>query len=99
MSVEQIVQLIVGGGALALVLAVLIRGDFVTKASHESEVKAIKEGYVEIVTELRASRDEWKSIAKDAIGDVGELGEALKVRNRVDEELRRKGVIGVTLDS
>ena len=106
MTPEQIVQLIVGGGVLALVLAVLIRGDFVPRGAHEAEVAAIRAGAAELTAELRTSRDteraradEWKALAKDAIGDVAELAEALKVRNRVDEELRRKGVIGVTGDS
>lgn len=49
----------------------------------------------EAMIEVVKDRDEWKAIAKAMVTDVGELGEALAVRNRIDEELRRVGVVKV----
>lgn len=74
-----ILQLLTTGGAvtaLAAVIILILRGDLVTKKSADA-----------LIAELTASRDEWKGLARESIADVGQLGEALTVRNRVDEAL------------
>jgi hypothetical protein len=99
-----LLDLVLKGGAIAVLLivgALILRGDLQTK----SAVKATLDATILMVTEIKAAhtrelaaivhdRDEWKTVAKDAVADVRELTEALTVRNRIDEELRRSGVLG-----
>lgn len=87
------VSLITGGGAigtLAGLVVLLLHGDLVTGKAADRRVEETKASMLQLVTEITTSRDEWKSIAKDAITDVGQLGEALTVRNRIDEALTKK---------
>ena len=107
MSEAAIIDLILKGGAIAVLVIVgvlILRGTLVTKGSHDAVVEATRAGaaavIVEIqkantalVAELTRDRDDWKAIAKDAVGDVRELSEALTVRNRIDEGLRKSGVL------
>lgn len=85
----ELLQLVTTGGALGVAVAVgilLLRGDFVTGRSADQRVEAIQA----LIAELTASRDDWKKMAQDSIADVGQLGEALTVRNRIDEALTKK---------
>jgi len=87
-----ITSLLTGGGVTTLVgvIVLLLRGDLVTKKASDDRVDAIKTGCAALVAELTTSRDEWKGIAKETLGDVGQLSEALTVRNRIDEALTQK---------
>ncbi len=91
---EQFIQLITTGGALGVltvVFVLILRGDLYTKTA----ITASREGDARLIAEVSRDRDEWKTIAKDAVRESGELGEALTVRNRIDEDLLRR--IGVTV--
>lgn len=96
MTPEAWLQLVLQGGAVAVLLIVgwlLLRGDLITKGSHAAELEAIRSGNAALITEVTRDRDEWKGIAKTAVGEVGELGEALTVRNRIDEGILKSGVL------
>jgi len=87
---EQALAIIQAGGVvglLVLVIAILLRGDVVTKAT----VAAVAAGNAALVAELVKDRDDWKAIAKQATTELGELAEALTIRNRIDEEMIRTG--------
>lgn len=87
------IQLLTSGGAASVLVGLvilLLRGDLVTRKSADDRIDAIRTGFVSLVLELTTSRDEWKKIAQDSVRDVGELGEALTIRNRIDEALARK---------
>lgn len=96
LTAEQI-QLITSGGALGVMtvlLGLILFGYLLTKRAHEAIVAAHRET-LGLVT---ADRDEWKGVAKTAIAEVGELAEALTVRNRIDEDLRRQGLLTTKAD-
>jgi hypothetical protein len=97
------IQLIVSGGALgvlAVMFGLLLRGELQTKPAVKATLDAtsaliveLKEAHARELGEIVRDRDEWKALAKDAIHDVGELGEALNVRNKIDEGLRSSGIL------
>lgn len=75
-------------GALLTALGIL------WKSHMDSDARERQRADVEVERERQRSDKEtadWKIIAKDAIHDVGQLGDALNVRNRIDEELLRSG--------
>ena len=85
----SVVQLLLSGGAgavLAALVILILRGDLVTKRAADERIAAVRE----LIAELSSSREEWKGIAKESVADVGVLGEALTVRNRIDEALTKK---------
>lgn len=87
------IQLLTSGGAASVLVGLvilLLRGDLVTKKSADERVEAMKVGFTTLVSEITTSRDEWKKIAQDSVRDVGELGEALTIRNRIDEALTHR---------
>lgn len=87
------IQLLTSGGAASVLVGLvvlLLRGDLVTRKASDDRVEAIKAGWSSLATELTTSRDEWKKIAQDSVRDVGELGEALTIRNRIDEALAHR---------
>lgn len=95
------IAVLVWGGFL------ILKGDLVTKGSVAAIRAADAEKFAEVraadaktLAEVTRDRDEWKAIAKEsvgtsaaAVGDVKDLAEALTVRNRIDEDLRRAGVL------
>lgn len=89
----QVFHLLTGGSAATVLVGLVVlilRGDLVTKRSAEDRVRAIKEGATALLSEVTASRDDWRKMAQDSIADVGQLGEALAVRNRIDEGVTKR---------
>ena len=89
----ELLQLITTGGAvgvLAVGFLLIIQGVLVTGRSADQRIDEVRKGGERLIGELTSSRDEWKKMAQDSIADVGQLGEALTVRNRIDEALTKK---------
>lgn len=83
---EPFFQLLAGGGALG-VLSAFTWAWLTGKIRSEPSVKAELAAKQELVDELVASRNDWRTHAQLAVAAEQKLGEALEAQNALAERL------------